>query len=471
VTLTSLATMNPVLVTSTGAISGGNYGIVVDGEAGWTITNMGVISGLNRGLAAGATTSSVALTNSGTIDTPLTGTSASIAVNMNSGVVTNTGVILGNQFGVKLVQSGSVANTGTIAAGGTVSGQIGVFMGGGGTLDNGTAKNKTGIISVVNGVGVEIAGTASTKISDFGSISGSVGIMDGAPGTVLIAGSVTGTAGDAIQLTSSADVLALAPSAKIGGKVVGTVGDTLVLAHGVKIGTIDLLGSRFTNFQSIVVDKNATWDINGHHNRLGANESISFRPDANLRVQGTLDALSGLAISGKGLLSINGVLEVGGHKGTTAGAMTIDAKATASIATTHLKGAIIDNGSLLINKGAALVSGNVTGKGDITLNAGARLDVVGALSATSTTFVAGAGATLGLGKPGSVSTGMTISGFAAGDKIDLLQVSATITGSNTGPSLTLSNGGGVVSVLHFSTGSYHFTTATDNHGGTLIQTT
>ncbi len=62
-----------------------------------------------------------------------------------------------------------------------------------------------------------------------------------------------------------------------------------------------------------------------------------------------------------------------------------------------------------------------------------------------------------------------MSGFAALDKIDLLKVSATIS-SFTGNALTLSNAGGVVSVLHFLSGTYHFTTASDGHGGTVIQT-
>ncbi len=282
VTLTSLATMNPVLVTSAGTVSGGNYGIVVDGEAGWSITNAGVVNGNNLALSgARYATTTVTLMNSGTFATPLGGTSASVGVWLNSGVVANSGVILGNLFGMVMTSTGAVANTGVIAAGGTVSGQTGVLLESGGTLDNGTPKSGAGSISAVNGIGVEVEGTATTKIANFGTISGGIGIADGAPGSVLIAGGVTGTAGDAIVLGSSADILALAPSATIDGKVLGTVGDTLALLHGGKIGTIDLLGSRFTNFQSIVVDKGAIWDVTGR-NTLAANESISLGAKAQL---------------------------------------------------------------------------------------------------------------------------------------------------------------------------------------------
>jgi len=532
VTLTDPSTQNPLLVTATGTVSGGTYGVHANSTPGWQMTNLGTISGTHYGIyslssydtlsnggliatTGGGGNAAVAMVggivgntgtingshygvavfsgqvgNSGVINSYNTGAGVSFGVKLGSGVVTNQGAgtisavgdavfigtgtvvnsgtasLIEGNHGVEASGAATIDNLGTITTVGTV-GPVGVMLSGGGVLDNGSNSDQTASIIAAHGRGVYVAAGQTATIVNLGTISGAVGILDLGSGSIKVAGTVTG-AKNAIVFGTGVDTLTITPTAAFKGAVLGNVkgSDTLELAPGGKTGTAS--GSRFTNFSSIIVDKAAHWNLTTSETLIGTTPSISLLPKSKLDVLGSVLTQSGLSISGAGTLTVKGAFEVGGKGGSAKGALTVEQAASLNVAGTHIKSAIVDDGTITATSGTTTLNGTITGTGTVALAGTARLDVVGALSATSTTFVAGAGATLGLAKP--LAVGSTISGFITGDQIDLIKTAASIS-SQTTTTLTLSNSGGVASILQFAgTNTYKFVAAGDGHGGTIITT-
>ncbi len=167
---------------------------------------------------------------------------------------------------------------------------------------------------------------------------------------------------------------------------------------------------------------------------------------------------------------------------TGAGAVSTISGATVSNAgvmeavgggTLIIESGVRNSGVLIANAGDLVIEGAATGKGTATITGGRQLEF-GAASATGVTFSGAAAGTLVL-DASSTFTGK-VSGFAAGDFIDLTDVNysaASLTykakAAHTGGTLTVTEGAHTARVT--LVGSYtqaSFTIGYDGVSGTLI---
>ena len=140
-------------------------------------------------------------------------------------------------------------------------------------------------------------------------------------------------------------------------------------------------------------------------------------------------------------------VEVGTQGGAAAGTITIDAGNVLSGAGTILAAnGIVDNGTILAQGGTLILTDRVTGTGQLQIGAGATLSLQNRASpATANMAFVGAGGTLQLAAvlpsgsgPTTLNTSGVVSGFVAGDAIQLLNipylssVTYTANGANSG---------------------------------------
>jgi hypothetical protein len=166
-------------------------------------------------------------------------------------------------------------------------------------------------------------------------------------------------------------------------------------------------------------------------------------------------------------------IEIGSIGGATIGALTVDAGATLSgQGDADAYAAIVNNGTIAAVGGTLLV-GALNGTGLLSIGARAVLTLNGTTHAGQTVRFAGAAATLALATEFDQPQG-TITGFAAGDAIDLRgspisAASYASTGAGLGI-LSLFYGSQIADTLTLA-GTYTgdvFLTAGDGAGGTLI---
>src|SRR5579862_7852055 len=401
------------IVTNTGGITGGRYGVSA-GEL--TLTNIGTIQGVSVGALGGADST---LTNSGVIEGGLGVALTAAATLENSGTiigtyargagvsavggtVENSGVIEGAAEGVVLSGAGTVINGGTIEGGtyaveflGTYADRLvidpgAVFIG---------KVEGSGSLSVLELASGSSAGTLSglgTTLTGFGTIAVDAGAawdLGGATaiGTVIDAGTLEGAV-YALEFTGAgAHRLVLDPGAAFIGKVDGggSLG-VLELASGSSAGTLVGLGTSITNFGSVEVDASAAWTLVGSVT-IGAGEALTN--DGTLTVAGTLDVET--AVHG------TGTLEIG------AGA-TLEL-AAASTNTVEFAGtdAVLD---------LADTAGVTLGLGGFA--AGSTIDLTG-VAYSSTEYLAYSGGTLSIVENGATVASLTLEGLPAGTVLAL----------------------------------------------------
>ncbi|MFP3507449.1 beta strand repeat-containing protein, partial [Burkholderia sp. SIMBA_062] len=262
-----------------------------------------------------------------------------------------------------------------------------------------------------------------------------------------------------------------------------TVSDGAMLPIGGTVentGTI-ALGSTgdITRFE--ILPKSATLEGGGHVTLSDDGHNVVFgsTPDATLvNVDNTITGAGQLGagqltLVNEGTIVADGanalVIDTGTHAVANAG--TLEATGSGGLV---IESAVNNTGNLWANNGNLTIHGDVTGAGSATISGGATLEFGGA-SAESTTFADGAAGTLKLDHSAGF-TG-TVSGFGAGDALDLTDVlfgdhttlSFAANDTGTGGTLTVSDGAHTAQVAlqgNLSGGSFQL--SHDQGSGTVV---
>jgi hypothetical protein len=426
----------------------GSVGVDIAGGGG-TVTNYGTINGagLGAGIYLGKGGSVV---NGGLIE----GTYNGIEVRRSPGTVTNSGTIAGKDLGgVGLYAGGTVIND----SGGLISSALGLAIryGTGAVINSGTIEGNP---STAAGIWFSQSGGTVTNNSG-GLISGRDGveIVNGATGTVINAGTITG----AVHTASVAGVYFGAGGSVInnsGGVITGEYGvfiaargtvvngGTIVGSGGIAGVDIGAGGSVTNNFGGLIkgagadgidVASGASTVINaGTIAATGA--GIVLSAGGTVTTSGTINGSSGTAVSFGGTGGNRLILDPGYHLGgtvvgsTSAGATnTLELGSAASTGTlSGLGTSIINFTAIQFDTGAGwLLGGNIAGLaagtiGDFTI--GDTIDLTG-FAAVSETFSNNASLvltdtlsnTVTLGIQGSFSTGSFAIGSDGGTGTDI----------------------------------------------------
>jgi collagen type I/II/III/V/XI/XXIV/XXVII alpha len=417
---------------ATGTISGGPFGVVTYYQA-TQVTNLGSIFGSEDGILA---TGGGTLLNQGGITTTVAGYGGGIVLD-GGAMVTNTasGSINSANDGVafKAGSSSTLINSGTISGGsaavysaGTSAGvsviNAGSLINSGtnpavGLHDGGYVSNAaiTGTITGAGGVGVYITGAAGTVVNagmtDQVYLRAGGGVTNQANGTIAggvkfatVAASLTnagmiqsdGThvgvflnAGGVVTNLDTASITSVLDGVYATGAAVSVVNDGSI-AGTTQFGVLLQAGGSVTNAAFASITGSFAVDLSG---------------GGTLTNAGTINGTGGTAVYLGGTGSNLLVLESGfGFSGAVAGGAS--ASNTLELASAASAGTLAGLGTQFTNFGA------------ITFDAGARWSIAGGTA--------------------SLAGGEVISGFAAGDTIDLVGVTETIGSFASG---TLSLGG------------------------------
>jgi hypothetical protein len=202
---------------------------------------------------------------------------------------------------------------------------------------------------------------------------------------------------------------------------------------------------------------------------FGSAATLYAEDGGSVRTASLFMGVAGAAITVVSTASV----EVGEAGGATAGALTVDAGALlVGQGGANAYGEVVNNG-LITAQGGTLSLGALSGTGSLSIAAGATLELNGRTGAGQSISFAGTLATLAIATEFDAPPG-TMTGFAAGDAIDML--GSPITGatySSTGPNigvLTLTYGGQTADTLTLA-GSFIgdvFLPSSDGAGGTDI---
>ncbi len=251
-----------IVATSTATNSFGN------GVAGVALSDGGLVSNSSTGMISGGdygvsiTGGSASVVNSGTI----TGNGFADVFFLALGTVNNYGTIAGNGFlGIDLVFGGNVTN----ASGGVVSGFNAIFTTGAATVVN------AGMLTGFTPVGFD-ADNSTVYNYKTGLISGSADGIDfnGTAGMLTNFGTVVGAGGDGVSLTSGGSILNEAGALITGSKV------GVALSAGATVDNFGTIGGAETAVsfggpgEKLVVEAGAVFG--GAINGFSSGDTIDF---------------------------------------------------------------------------------------------------------------------------------------------------------------------------------------------------
>ncbi|WP_256253574.1 beta strand repeat-containing protein [Burkholderia ubonensis] len=322
-----------------------------------------------------------------------------------------------------------------------------------------------------------------TGITSFSDVQAHM--TDDANGNAVIAlgdgATITVTGVHSTDLTSDNFVFDQEPVTTNAG--VMTVNDGAMLPVG---GTIDntgtiALGSTGDLTRLEVLVKSATLEGGGYVTLSDDSHNVVFGSTPDTTLVNVDNTITGAGQIGAGQLTL---VNEGTIVASGANALVIDTGTHAVVNTGTLEatgsgGLVIDSavantGNLWANNGNLTIQGDVTGAGSATISGAATLEFGGA-SAENTTFADGAAGTLKLDQSAGF-TG-TVSGFGAGDTLDLADVlyndhttlSFTANDTGTGGTLTVSDGAHTAQVAlqgNLSAGSFQL--SHDQGSGTVV---
>lgn len=297
-------------VVNAGSIAGYEFGVLLKSGGGVRNAVGGGITGSQSGVRLDATGS---VSNAGTISGG-TGSGQYGVVLAGGSVDNQTNARISGSTALALSGKGTVENAGSIVgsttfgvelySGGSLTNQANALISGPTALEVlGTAGHVTnaGIIAgdAKSGVGVKIANGSLTNAAG-GTISGHIGVYGKGGATVTNAGSIgaTGTNTIAVDLLAgAANRVIVDPGAAFSGVVDGgnTVGSSIVSTLELTAGSGALMGvgSSFVNFGSIAFDARADWKISGSTLGLANGQHISgFAPGDTIELTGVNAAYS-----------------------------------------------------------------------------------------------------------------------------------------------------------------------------------
>jgi Ca2+-binding RTX toxin-like protein len=432
-----------------------------------------------------------------------------------TGAITDNGTIKAS--GGLLTLSGPIGGTGLlqIAAGATLdvtstsAGETISFLGSTGTLiDHQAGAIGTAISGFVTGDTIDLSSLAFAPGATATIAQGVLTVTSGAVSETL---SLTGI-GNGTSFTVTADASGGTDIAMVPPPPVTTVSTTLNwspppaagrfgtvstdLGNGANWGGVVPTGINTLNFNSVA----NTHTLAGVATALNANFS-GVTPwtllGANLTLGGLLTVNAGATLSGSGTVNGNGSVIDNGRIDATGGLLTLSGPVTvgpagsitlesgtlalSSLSPSLLRigatmsgfgtvnGSITDNGTISATGGSLTLSGPVGGIGLLNIGVGATLDVNTTGTGDTISFQDSTG-TLVAGQAGTV--GAIISGFVAGDTIDLsaLKFAPGATATIAGGVLTVTSGAAkeTLSLTGFGNGSSFSVTADTSGTGTYV---
>lgn len=267
---------SPWTIAVDGALQAGSGNGVLFDDGG-VLDNRGTISASNNAVVS----------TSGMPFDFINETGAMLVGDGTSAVMRLSGNVIGSSF----------SNLGTIEA---VQGGIGLELG---------AANATNMSAglIQGGSAGVVLGNVTTFVNN-GTVTGKAGIIvpfEQNYVTIVEAGSVSASSGDAISFASSpysavTDELIMMPGASIDGLALG--GDVANLDFaGTVVGTIADLGQKFLQFRTISISSGADWEFSGT-----SQFDAFFQDDGNLQVK------SGDALAFDAVVSGSGVIDLAG---------------------------------------------------------------------------------------------------------------------------------------------------------------
>jgi hypothetical protein len=336
---------------------------------------------------------------------------------VNGGTVTDSS---GYVYAPYPSASGSIVISNTASGVFDLTSGAAIYTYGGGTetlINGGTLANLgnfTGIVSatVIN-TGTLTATGGSLSLNNGGTLAGTLGATN-TKGTVLLAqGTFTTTAGTTATIADDNTATGLV----LGSGETWTDAGTILDAGHLRLGNVTG-GSLAT----LAINTGSTFTL------TGADSGISAQGSATITNAGTI---------------------------TQTGPAGLDTIST-GIANTGLIDAVT---------GTLALTGGISGTGALRIETGGKLELGQSLSTTQSVTFNGPGATLILEKPASIKL---LTGFGAGDSLDLAGVTATAVGI-AGSTLTVNAGSSAYTfTANQSLASDHATFKSDGSGGTTV---
>ena len=460
------------------AETGSSVGVVGGMTVGESIAAQGtvIIDGKDSGLTVGGSLTLGGAGN-GTLTIGGAGASASVSGDTTVGEAGRGSLSMqGGEFDAtgKLILGASGVGFAYVQLGGSLSASAEIVIGEG--------QGGNGDLVVVGG-----NVSAGGDITDGKAGSGDFSITQG--GSVQVIGNVdvAGTA-NAIEQTLTIDsggvldalgTIAVGESGLASARVLG--GGQLIAASGAAIGDnvgavgalmVDGVGSTFT-FGTLTVGGDGTGSLTIQNGALAGGPSSGGTVAVTTTIGMNATGSGTLVVTGPGSVFRSDVLTVGGAPGGS-GTLDIEAGGSVHAATVAIStsGALTLAGGTLttdplslaagsINIVSGQIDGAISGPGALTIGAGGTLTLTESVAAgTTVDFAGGAPRTLVLSDPGEFQG--VISGFVAGDTIDIgaFQSNTAVFGANA--ITVIAAGGGTLAAIQFDVVPASGVVATDS---------